>query len=89
MSGSGGNFGKGRKATAAPAAASQKESSKRCRSAGAAVTQGASQQTIDEAAEDAQAKQEMLNDSEQSAGDSRSLAAGAGAPKANVPVGLL
>ena len=81
--------GKGRKATAAPAADSQKESSKRRRSAGATVTQGASQQTIDEAAEDAQAEQEMLNDSERSAGDSRSLADGAGAPKANVPVSLL
>ena len=54
--------GKGRKATVAPAADSQKESSKRRRSAGATVTQGASQQTIDEAAEDAQAEQEMLND---------------------------
>ncbi len=80
-----GNGGKARKATAAPAA----ESSKRRRSAGATGTQGASQQTIDEAAEDAQAEQEMLNDSERSASDSRSLAAGAGAPKANVPVGLL
>ena len=55
--------GKGRKATVAPAADSQKESSKRCRLAGATVTvtQGASQPTIDEAAEDAQAEQEMLN----------------------------
>ncbi len=31
----------------------------------------------------------MFNESERSAGDSRSLAAGAGAPKAIVPVGLL
>ena len=85
MSGSG---GKGRKATAAPAADSQKESSKRRRSAGATVTQGASQQTIDEAAEDAQAEQEMVK---QSSGDSRSpTAGGRGASKAGKhPEGLL
>ena len=44
---------------------------------------------LNDSEQSGQAKQEMLNNSEQSAGDSRSLAAGAGAPKAKVPVSLL
>ena len=60
------------------------------KSAGANATQGASQQTIDEAAEDAQAEQEMVNDAEQSAGDSRfPAAAGGGASKAKLLERLL
>ena len=81
---------KGRQAPAHAPDSPPKESSRKRKSAGANATQGASQQTIDEAAEDAQAEQEMM-DSEQSAGDSRSPAGGGGgAPKAGKrPDGLL
>ena len=44
---------------------------------------------LNDSEQSGQAKQEMLNNSEQSAGDSRFLAAGAGAPKAKNPVSLL
>ena len=77
--------GKGRRAAAHAPDSPLKESCRKSKSAGANATQGASLQNIDEAAEDAQAEQEMMH-SEQSAGDSRSpAAAGGGAPKAGKP----
>ena len=76
--------GKGRRAAHAPDSP-PKESGRKRKSAGANATQGASQQTIDEAAEDAQAEQHMV-DNEQSAGGG---APKAGPPGKKLPDGLL
>jgi hypothetical protein len=58
-----------------------KDTSRKRKAAGASAAQSESQQTINEAAEDARAEQDMV-DNEQSARDSRS---GGGAPKAGPP----
>ena len=54
---------------------------------GAHAAQGESQQTIAEAADDARAEAEMMNDADKSAGDGGSPAA-AGAGPRNLPNGL-